>query len=152
MILQRYQDFRMAFADVGAATANDGFKEWPVGRVRASGFSSSLSIPVIQSFPITITCNAQASDAVAGVDEYDWYLSQRTDTPAIQYLSLAAVANKSGTVTLDVTGQVANLLPGVNSSDYVSDHNLALICKHAAIYVQRRSDKAIQWAYVYAGS
>lgn len=147
MIIQRYTDFRAVVALPGAPLASDGFEQMPLANLRSAGFST-LSAPTITVFPFTLTVNASAVD---GGFAYDWYLSQRTDDHDVQALTITQVASdKSGSVAigLDLIN-VAELLPGVTGAGLVTAASLALICKHTALYVQRRSDKAYQWVALY---
>jgi len=146
VIFTRYQDFRAGFALVGAPLVADGFPEWPYSELRAGGFANSVSFNDVDLYttPLTVTCNAGASDAVPGVDEFDWFVSMRTDVIANQYFAVGAVANKSGSITLTaVLANTETLLPGV--TDYRGDDALRLLFRDVAIYVQRRSDKSYQW-------
>jgi hypothetical protein len=153
MIFTRYQDFRAGFALVGAPIVADGFPEWPYTEIRAGGFDDGLTIddPTdvnLFTTELNITCNAFASDAVAGVDDFDWFVSQRTDVVASQYFTVSAyAANKSGSITLTaVIANTATLLPAATElEDYTGDDSLKLLFRDVAVYVQRRSDKAYQW-------
>lgn len=175
MIVSSYAAFRSTFADVGAITAFDGFLEWPgAALLRASGFTGTLQVqpyvggpwisfdgvafPTAQAFPdfpIVVTCNAGASDATYGVDEYDWYVSQRTDVEASQYLTvgrndLPGSTSRSGSIVIgvDATNR-ARLLPDHVGASY-TDAELTLLLKHVHVYVRRRSDGAYQWTKLYA--
>jgi hypothetical protein len=121
VILLRYADFRSAFA--------------PGAKVRASGFGDSISFDLpIASWPVVITCNGGAPDATSGVDDYDWYLSQRTDDPDSQYFFMTSEFGTSGTVTLHLNDDVnvGKLCPGV--ANPIDDESL---------YCRRKSDGAI---------
>jgi hypothetical protein len=173
MILSTYAAFRTAFADTGAPVAHDGFLEWPgEALLRTGGFDGTLAIdissvwvafngiafPINQtfpSFPITLTCNAGASDTVYGTDEYDWYVSQRTDTAANQYLTVgrddtpSSSISRSGSITLDYDPtNVARLLPDHSGASFTSSE-LPLLLRHVHVYVRRRSDGAFQWTKLY---
>jgi len=160
MIFTRYQDFRPGFALVGAALDLDGFPVWPYAKLNTGGFSGSLAFTSIMAsgIPFSATCNSFAADSVAGVDEYDWYVSQRTDTSANQYFTVGAhSANHSGSITLDVVdANVKLLIPALSALNYAdmraalkNDAYLKLIFRDVAFYVQRRSDKAYQWATIW---
>ena len=72
MIVPSFAAMRSTFAAPGAVVAADGYLTFPgVAYLRAAGFSS-LVTPTITSYPITLTCNAGAPDAVPGVHEFDW--------------------------------------------------------------------------------
>ncbi len=144
--------------------ARDGYEEWPglfagqAGRtnlVRANGFAGGFSgIPgsaVGQNFLVSV--NGQAPDAVAGVDEYDWYLSQRTDDPAKQWLSCATAhflgANTySGTVLIATTA-LANAELGLGLTLTVEQQ--IEVFRFCHLYCRRRPDGAIQWVDLLKG-
>jgi hypothetical protein len=144
MILLNYSTFRAAFA-TGSTLANDGLEVWPVANLRASGFNggfSGISVPVL-AFPLTISCNAQANDPLVSgkyTNSYNWYLRQRTDDAASQVLSLTQhSAAKSGTVLLNRSALGLSLYPTVNFDSVIG------LFRHTELYVQRLSDKAIQF-------
>lgn len=139
--------------------ANDGYEEFPglmaaeAGRtnlVRAGGFTGGISgfpATFVQGVSFRLTVNAEATDAVSGTHEYDWYLSQRTDDAAKQYLSIGAYSlpdgqTRSGTVVIsDTTVARSELsLVGTMSADQVQQ-----LFRFCDVYVRRRSDGAIQW-------
>lgn len=134
----------------------DGYESWPVDLVRlpGSGFGNAGSTltglpktpPFYSHSSYTISCNAGAADAVPGTDEYDWYVSQRTDDPTIQAISvdpapLSGGDSFSGSVVLTFEPSLLNLAapPDLDSGDIVR------VFKNVHVYVQRKSDKAIQW-------
>lgn len=147
MICPNYATMRAAFAVGGASVAADGHLEFPgTAKLRTGGFTG-LATPTIAAYPFTITCNAGAADAVAGTHEYDWFLSQRTDVAASQYLEIIhSDPLKSGTVRIDIVdANVALLLPGLTGADLLTDASQAIIFANCHLYVSRRSDKAYQW-------
>lgn len=149
MVIPTYAAFRAIFALGGASEDNDGLLEFPgIAKLRSGGFTG-LATPTIGAFPFTVTCNGGVSDSGFA---FDWYLSQRTDMPANQYLTCVQLDNThSGSVVIDtVDANVAKLLPGVDPSDYTDAANIALILKNCHLYVQRRSDDAYQWIKLYA--
>lgn len=138
----------------------DGYATWPVANVRkvGSGFGDSGStitgIPKPYAGTIggfTVTCNAGAADAVPGTDEYDWYLSQRSDVPANQLLSTYAVtagANTySGSVRFwyDAIALRDAIGADVMGTSGVTPTAIAHLFARTYLYVKRRSDGAIQW-------
>lgn len=144
MILLRWIDFRNAFAE-NTTPGIDGVPTWPVDRVRADGFDdgfSGIGRP-ITAFPITVSCD---SEAVTTVDAFHWYLSQRTDDAAPQWLSITqSNPAQSGTVTISLTSKCVTDM-GLNSTtDSLNDGQLREILKHCSLYVVRTSDTAIQW-------
>ena len=152
MIVPSYGAFRVAFAAAGAVAAADGHLTFPgTAKLRTGGFTG-LATPTITAYPLAITCNAEASDAVLGVHEYDWYLSQRTGTAASQCLTIEHdVPAKSGRVRINiVAGNVALILPGLSGAGLLTDAALATIFRNCALYVSRRSDRAYQWSRMVA--
>jgi len=130
----------------------EGIETWPILLVKTvAGFGlagstlTGIPKPLTTVIAITVTCNAGAADAALGVDEYDWYLSQRTDQLASQPLLMVQVPDSggqsfSGSVQIDINPTLGYLPSGqLNSEDLIA------IFKHCHLYVQRRADKAIQW-------
>ena len=147
MIVPTYGAFRGIFAAAGAVVAADGHLTFPgTAKLRTGGFTG-LATPTITAYPISITCNAGAADAVAGVHEYDWWLSMRTSTAAVQPLLIThADPTKSGTVSINInTVPIGVLLPGLSGAGLLTDAALAVIFRNCALYVSRRSDRAYQW-------
>jgi hypothetical protein len=148
-----------------AFVAKDGMEEWPgltAGQaghsniVRAGGFNGGFTgIPTpYNGNGFDVTVNAYGVDATQNVDEYDWYLSQRTDDPAKQYLTIAAPYSHiavppnslSGTVGIRHTALAeAELFPGAVTIVWGVDQIIELF-KFCQLYVRRRSDGTIQWA------
>lgn len=146
-ILTTYAAFRNTFAVV-AGLANDGLPIWPYAKLHVVGFTSTWTIP--NSLPSgfesgtawTITINGAVNDAVAGVSEYYWYLSQRTDDPTKQYFTIShpdVLPNtRSGTVNIVFSALGQSLYSTVDSS------NISTLFANVDLYVQRISDDAIQ--------
>lgn len=135
----------------------DGVERFPgpfdsTNLVRANGFDGGFSGIVGAGYEgnaVEISVNGGIRDLVKGVDEYDWYLSQRTDVPARQYFTLTqkpdtASQSFSGTVTLLHTA-LATSVYGVEPSVITVDAFVRLL-KFVSLYCRRRSDGAIQWA------
>jgi len=134
----------------------DGLEEFPgpfahTNMVRAAGFDGGIeNIPTPWvGASVTVSVNAFAADAVKGTDEYHWYLSQRTDDPAKQYLSVLhynvpVIANTySGSVRLIVSALATSEL---GLSGVPTPTQTAEVFKHCDLYCIRVSDGAIQWA------
>ncbi len=123
----------------GKFMANDGMETWPLAK--SSVWSGNMQWPPggSVSLPDVLTVNGLGEDAVYGVDEWDWYLSQRTDDPAKQYFSLTQEIGMSGTVTLDTTALFDDMYPDGFSPQAVQE-----VFKNVDLYVQKRSDKG--WA------
>jgi hypothetical protein len=144
MIVANFTTFRYVFSVTKVADVH-GYEVWPTAKLRSGGFAS-LTLPTSLTFtlPFTLTCNGGAADSVPTSDEYDWYLSQRTDDPAAQLLSLTKPTGYSGSAVLDRTAL------GLSKFPDLSDTSRRGLLLRTAIYVQRRSDQAIQWADLHA--
>ena len=135
----------------------DGYEEFPgpfghTNLVRSGGFSGGFAdIPQPWAgVQFSTSVNAWTADAVPGVDEYNWYLSQRTDDPAKQYIEITQYANPlfpgntySGTVKIDDTALAASEL-GISLP--VTPTQISEVFKHCDLYCIRVADGAIQWA------
>lgn len=139
----------------------DSYERWPVALVRASGFADGLTDEPVSALepsgltdlrlghmqPITLSANAYGSDSVYGVDDYDWYLSQRVGDHVAQPFTIVpastasfpAVNTWSGSVTLSLTNAAAAILGGT------LDAQMDVAWKNCHLYVRRRSNGAIQW-------
>jgi hypothetical protein len=152
MIIPNYPTFRTVFAPAPGEVGADGYLIFPgTSKLRTGGFTGMVT-PTISAYPFAITCNAEASDAVLGVHEFDWYLSQRTDVVANQYLTIEHdVPAKSGRVRLNiVNANVAKLLPGLSGAGLLTASSLSTIFRDVHLYVSRRSDRAYQWIRMVA--
>lgn len=148
MIIRTHSAFRANFA-ITTDLDTSGYEEWPVEKVRSGGFDGStigtrLQVPAdfsSLSFPIDITCNNFALDLSPPTDEYDWYVSQRTDDPDGQALSVEDFAlQSSGRLVLNLTALGADTYPTIDTDAIIN------IFRNVYVYVRRRSDGAIQWA------
>jgi len=134
---------------LGVETCVDGYEKWPYQNVRKPGSGFGDAGTTIGGFPkpwptfsgFTVTCNAFVPDAVPGVDEYDWYISQRTENPAAQPLTIYPVIG--GSSTLVVEPKADNFGKLVN--DTITPDDLIKIFRNCHFYVIRKSDRAIQW-------
>jgi hypothetical protein len=142
MIIENYSVFR-AIANPGGALAADGLTEFDPANMRAGGFSGGISVSSTSAFPIVFSCNSGAADSVAGIDQFDWYVSQQT----------SVVANKPFTVSRKDTapnthsGRIEIDLSAWASTEYPDPFDLSAIQVlyfAVDIYVIRRSDAAIQ--------
>lgn len=131
----------------------DGFETWPVAQLRAGGFDDGITFaPAIPDLTnsLLITCNALAFDAVNGTDEFDWYVSQRSDEPAGQFWAVTAalspLGSRSGTIKLDATAVATDEFPGMT---LVTPAALSGCFQNVHVYCRRRSDGAIQWLDLY---
>ncbi len=143
MILLRWTDFRHYFA-TSSTLGNDGVEEWPIASVRASGFTGGFTgiARPITAFPLTVSVNALAVD---GGSAYNWYLSQRTDTASLQWISITQYSStQSGTVTIALTAKCVTDTGIASTTASLTEDELREILKHCTLYVQRVSDNAIQ--------
>lgn len=149
MIVQTFPNFRAIFS-VSGTKGTDGHEGWPVQNPAFNGFLSAttgiVEWDVSYSLPLTISVNAGANDAVLGTDEYDWYVSQKTDDPTKQYLSAAQPAAKSGTLTLGLTALGDTTFPSLDES------SVQRLFTNVTIYVQRRLGRAIRTLHMYEGA
>ena len=151
MIYPRWTAFRAGMADVGALLDVDGMPAWPIAKMRINGFDATITMTEwkLPDDPLpgdpagmTVTCNGGATDAHDGT-AYDWYLSQRTDDNTRQVLAISQLdATKSGTVDISTTALAARLVPSTN---YVLPDAKANLFRRCDLYVQRQSDRAIQY-------
>lgn len=126
----------------------DGLETWPVQNV--------LHAPPMRGIPryhnlgatMFVTVNNYAADVVAGVNEYDWHVSQRTDMASDQHLLVSQKPDLGGNsfsgaifISLNSTTDFPT-----GTLDEMTPDALKRIAKHVVIYAQRRSDKAIFWA------
>lgn len=150
-VIATYTTFRATFATSSTQDV-DGFEVWPLAKVRSGGFTggfSGIGKP-IQAFPITVSCNGGASDA-SDATTYAWWLSQRTEDTASQWLSCVhSTVGYSGTVTIALTAKCVTDLGLGSTTDSLTDDELRRILMHCYLYVQRASDDAIQWVDLLA--
>jgi hypothetical protein len=143
-IFTTYAQFRAGFnpaAPVGA----DGFKAWSGGDVIAP---TGLTVPTtITSWPFSVVATFTLNDPTPGVDRFDWYLSQRTDNSARQYLTIdrddALPNTRSGQVLISYTSLAYDL--GYTSTPLSTKSILALFTD-VEIYVRQRSTGFIRHA------
>ena len=128
---------------------NDGQPQWPIALLDSGGFTNGFSgIPTpYAAVAFEVTVNSTAADTVAGVDEYHWYLSQRSDVVAKQYLSIAQKApvginTYSGTVSIVHSALATAVFAPSAPIDPATQRKLF---KLMHLYVKRISDGAIQW-------
>ena len=133
----------------------DGLEEFPgpfghTNKVRSGGFDGGIdNIPtpwIGTAFSVSV--NAFAADAVKDVHEYHWYLSQRTDDPAKQYVSIDVfplfllTKTYSGSVLLNASALAATELGSLSNP---TPTQVAEVFKHCDLYCLRVADGAIQW-------
>lgn len=171
---QNYHAFRTIFATAAAPLDLDGNRPWPLASVRSPSFdggirgmtsSTTLAFGVGIAIGVAFRdgfanfngAGSAVADAVAGVDEYDWWVSQRTIDPAKMYLAvtqyvLNPALTYSGSISLRTTA-LARADIGI-ASDVVALTTMQArrLYKNVHVYCRRRSDGAIQWADVYAES
>jgi hypothetical protein len=145
MILPTYSAFRTAFAVDPTILDAAGAPLWTTALLRTNAFASLTGIATpVAAFPVTVTCNGGAADGGAA---FDWYLSQRTDVVAKQYLVIAQLSPAhSGSVVIWITALALSVLdiPAINSP--INEEQLTHLFRDVTLYCQRRSDKSIQLA------
>lgn len=145
MIIPTYSMFRNMFA-TSSTVAPDGYFVWPVANVNVSAFTGLTKprYPGFPTFPVELfATGVVAADAVRNTDDYHWYISQRTDDPAKQYLvatnpTPSPTQSFSGTLRISMTSLGSTLFPTANE-----ERTLGLF-RHVDIYVKRISDGKIQ--------
>ena len=189
MIVQssQFNSFRTIFAAPGATTDPDGNKAWPLHLMRANfndgifGMTRAASLVIpIHEWRLDLTYrigianysgNESApytADAVPGVDEYDWWVSQRTSVDADMYLQVLQGrpdvgappgATYSGALLLVPTprfytdlGFPSNIDDPTDVLPGFSEAHSRILLKNVHVYCRRRSDGAIQWCDVYTES
>ncbi len=151
-IVARYTDFRSIFAEGGvdpnATMALDGMQPWPVDLVRANAIPEieyALGSTDMSPLSIILSINAGVVDGGAA---FDWYVSQRTDDPARQWLVTIPVdGTRSGSIIIEITdvglaqlglARLSGELPPMTADQ------IATAIKFVDVYCLRRSDGAIQ--------
>jgi hypothetical protein len=129
----------------------DGLETWPVANVRAGGFddgfTNATTVYTMGNYLKLIPVGVSGVDAVLGVDEYDWYVSQQSDDPAAQLWSITnepsdATNSRSGQLRLQSTALATTEFPGVT---VCTPDATALLFRNVHVYCRRISDGAIQW-------
>ena len=145
MILATWSQFRAVFMP-GAPIGIDGVEEWDPSMVDQPGFVNDLVFADPITFPWEIEVDP-GPDAVPGVDEFDFFLSQRSDDPAKQYWEVQrndagfpGITN-SGRIKLARTSLSTSLYPTVTAQSTAA---LITLFKDLDLYVYRRSDGLIQ--------
>jgi len=149
----------------GVTFDKSAWEEWPVEYMRvgdtaaafAGGITGFASTPY-DGDAFILTCNAAAADAVYGTDEYDWYLSQRTDDAASQYLSIAQGPDGggpwpapqlswSGACVITPTALAESKFGfTVGAATPIDPDVTRMLFRSCDLYVRRISDQAIQRA------
>lgn len=105
MIATTYADFRNLFTD-GSGFDVDGLAVWPVGQlIEPQGTNPTQSWT--DTFPITFAISG-SNDAVSGVDDWHWYLSQPNTGSGDERLELqrfdtSALVSRSGRIKIALT-------------------------------------------------
>ena len=117
-------------------------------------------------FPISVTCNAGAVDAVPTVHDFKWAVLMRAEpgkhpvlgSPVPQETFISQLifqvthANPlaSGTIQIALnTGPAALLLPGLSGAALLTADAFQIMCKNVFVYVSRKSDHAFQVYRLY---
>jgi hypothetical protein len=142
LILATYSQFVGCFGH-GNPPDNSGHPKWPVSGVIYEGEPGfHLAMPTQPTLVANIYANSGVFDAVNGVDEFDWYLSQRTDDLSLQMIAISRlnedVATRSGGVAV---GPSARAFSTYGPSVVWPTPEQALkIFRDVWIYVRRRSN------------
>ena len=139
----------VACSIVGVEMYPDGYEKWPYQNVRKPGSAFGDLGSTITGIPkpwptfsfFAITCNGSAPDASPGVDEYDWYLSQRTEDLVAKPLIVSPVVGASGTIVIEP--EASNF--GKTAGDPLTPDDVVKVFKNCHLYVLRKIDGAIQW-------
>jgi hypothetical protein len=142
-IFTTYAQFRAGFnpfTPVGA----DGFKSWSGGDV----VTPVLEIPTtIIELPFLIIVNNTINDAVAGVDEWDWYLSQRTDNSARQYFTVDRADELPNTRSGRIAVNVSALATGLGYGNIpMSTTEILALFTDVEVYARERATGFIHHA------
>lgn len=113
----------------------------------------NLVVPGGPSLAQVISVNEQANDAATEIDEFDWYLSCRTDDPDRWLMTLGRAdgpaVTRSGTVWLSPTPLAERY--GVTAEEPMASLDAAaIIFRDVRIYVRRRSNGHIMHASLFA--
>ncbi len=146
---------------LGVFRDNDMVEQFPsefgnTNLVRSGGFTGGFSNidPGMWGLSVLVSVNSAVADAVPFVDEYNWYLSQRTNTPAEQWLAITSQIvlpnTYSGSVNLVGTALAMSELGFTSPSD-ITMNMVRELYKHCHLYCQRITDGAIQWIDLYKG-
>lgn len=143
MIIANYSTFRY-LANPAGAIGIDGLPEFDVTKMRDGGFNGGFVLSSTSAFPLTITCNVGFADTVAGVDEYDWYVSQQTSVAADKPLAITRADNLptnsySGKITVDLSAWADDENP-----DPFDLSTVRVLFFGIDIYAIKRSNGAIQ--------
>lgn len=149
MIITNYADFRNIFG-AGEPAADDGLPRWPVDKMLsliAPGFGIIKPWSTWQiTFPKRITASA-GLDAVLGVDEWHWYLSQPTEntTPRLQLTrdDNLPVSTHSGTTLISLTAAGLAAIAGADGSPVYSAATIDKLFKGCFVYVFNIGDEEI---------
>ena len=109
-----------AIVDVSVRTQS-GFEYWPAHLVNQPQQIAGLEIDKPFAGLINVTANASANDAIPAVDEFDWYLRQRTDEPTKQIfhvtqLPAAPGQSRSGSIVLSLTAYALQEYPTLGTA------------------------------------
>lgn len=140
-ILTSYNSLRV-LANPGGTIAPDGLPEWPAVSMRAGGFDAGLDVSPTDSFPILVTCNALAADAVDDVDDFDWFVWQGAEGGGpfvVSPPSGLGTHSYSGTISLSLSSWAAAEYP-----DPFDVSTIEVLFFGVDILVRRRSDGAMQ--------
>lgn len=138
-IYTTYSQFRAGFA-VSATIGLDGFKVWPSANMLTGGDLTAPS--TISAFPFSVHV-ATMPDPTAGVDRYDWYVSQRTDITTRQYFTVS----RDDALPLTYSGKILVGLTTLGATRFSTPLSAAEILEaftDVDIYVQHKAGLDIE--------
>lgn len=155
-IWPNYTTFRFRFSVTGIIDPITGYEEWPEANVNTAGFNTLTVQRPITTGAFHITCNAAVpgnttsgvADAVLGVADYNWWISLRSDDPALQAITVVQDdPTKSGTLLFGFNLPLAKTL--VNNDDLLlttpltDELTIYTLYRNVWVYAQRVSDDLI---------
>ena len=134
-------------ANPGGSVGADGLTEFDPALMRANGFDNGIQVLSSLAFPLKLQCNSDSSptyDASPGVDEYDWFVSQKTSTVDSKPFTVSRFDDLPANT---YSGIILLQLRTWASLEYTDPFDLSVIQVlwfGVDIYAIRRSDGAIQ--------
>ena len=141
MICPRFIDFRTAF-QVTAGTDVDGLPTWGPADDVLVAFRAFSGYAF--TFPITVSTTS-SDDAVAWVDEWDWYLSEpamATNAPRFTLVrnDPSISVTRSGRVTLGLTAAGQAIVSTLSAS------SMDRLLRDVHLYAFDRTGLAVYWS------
>ena len=157
MIVTSYTQFRDIFSTSTSYDA-DGMKHFDHNNVEQFVPRFNLtSSPVDFPFQV-LASNAYTSDATYGVDEYDWYLSNRVHDGSFLYLyqlTDGTMTSYSGKIYMEVNPDISHLIPAFAQGGAMTQGELYKLFNNSFLWCHRVSDHAVDcidlWALLVGG-